>query len=211
MKGFYITATEVEGGATGMIGSFNLVDQDSKFRIYFKRDGEVQTMDLVASASTKSCVRYSHNIAGTALEAQLNNPDLGMEKFYAKAGKYRAVVEMPTILDIPKNAIVHSALLYLPVEANGISVFAPSGVVSAMTKNKRQVLAYSSTGYESYIKGYLMDLKLYVQSLLTGISTETTLLISPDGFANTGNRLIFNGPNTTNKLRPKLVITYTEF
>ena len=34
---------------------------------------------------------------------------------------------------------------------------------------------------------------------------------SPRFFINSAERVIFNGPNTINKSKPKLVVTYTEF
>ena len=211
LKGFYITSTAVESGI-GMMGSFNWVDKESKITIYYKKNGEADVLDLVASSSTTSFTKVSHAIQGSNLEALLNQPSRGQERFFAKAGRYRAAVEMNSIRDIPRNAIIHSAYLYVPIEVNGLTAFKAPATISAMNMSgKREVIGKSSTGYSDYLKGYMMDIKAFVQDVVTNGKQDTGILISPEGFANTGNRIIFNGPNTSNKFRPKLVITYTEF
>ncbi len=211
LKGLYITASAVDAGGIGMIGSFNIVDKDSKMTIYYKKDGVLQEMSMIISGSSAYYNHYEFDINGTDLQQELFNPSLGLVSFYAKAGRYRGAVEMNSIKDIPKNSIVHSAFLYLPVVDDPLSPFRPASIVTGIYKTQKFAINGSSTGYESYIKGYLMDVKSFVQAVVTGATTENTILISPNGFTNTGNRLIFNGPNTQNKFRPRLVITYTEF
>lgn len=210
-KGLYITSTAIESGV-GMIGSFQWVDKDSKITIYYKIDGAADKMDLVASSTSTSFVKMSHGIAGSNLEALLNDPSRGQERFFMKAGRYRAAIEMNSIKDIPKNAIVHSAYLYLPIEVNALSAFkAPEKIALMLDRYPYSLIDRSSTGYQDYIKGYLVDIKAFVQKVVTGSEEGTRLLVSPEGFVNTGTRAIFNGLNTTNKFRPKLMITYTEF
>lgn len=211
LKGIYIRATEVQGGGVGMIGNFVPVSKESKLTIYYTRNGESHLLELVISSGTTYFSRYHHDTAGSDLQALLNNPSMGQTRFFAQAGRHLAAINMSTIKNLPKNAVIHTAYLYLPVEASPMSPFTPAASVSAIGGISKKPLANSSTGYESYMKGYMMDLKGYAQGVLTGVVEEETLLISPNGFVNSGNRVIFNGPNTANKFKPRLVINYTEF
>ncbi len=211
LKGLHINVTAVENDGVGMIGNFVPVSKESKMTIYFKKDGVSDVLDMLISSATTFYTRYHHVVNGTEMAALLADPSKGKQQFFAQAGKYRAAVNMSTIKNLPKKAVVHNAYLYLPVESNPLSSFKPSKTIYAISNGTKQFVANSSSGYDNYLKGYMMDLKAYVQGILTGAVTEETLLISPDGFMNSGNRLVFNGPETGNKFRPRLIITYTEF
>jgi hypothetical protein len=65
--------------------------------------------------------------------------------------------------------------------------------------------------YDNFKKQYTMDVKNYLQAYVSGQISTKELILSPRFFVNSAERIVFNGPNTINKKKPQLIITYTEF
>ena len=65
--------------------------------------------------------------------------------------------------------------------------------------------------YDNFTKSYTVDCRNYVQALVSGDITTTELYLSPRFFITSAERVIFNGPNTINKKKPQIVVTYTEY
>jgi hypothetical protein len=65
--------------------------------------------------------------------------------------------------------------------------------------------------YSDYKKHFFVDIRDYVQSLVKGELENTGLVISPRYFINSAERVVFNGLNSTNKMKPKLILTYTTY
>jgi hypothetical protein len=56
-----------------------------------------------------------------------------------------------------------------------------------------------------------VDIRDYAQSIVAGDLENNGLVISPRFFINSAERIVFNGLNTTNKVKPKLILTYTTY
>jgi hypothetical protein len=65
--------------------------------------------------------------------------------------------------------------------------------------------------YNDLKKMFSVDIRDYAQSIVAGDLENTGLVISPRFFINSAERIVFNGLNTTNKVKPKLILTYTTY
>ena len=203
--------------ASGMGGVyyFNLNDPLSKMTIYYTQDGSQKKYDFVINTN---CVDFNHveiDNSGKPVATVISDTISGMTQFYAQAFKSRAVVQIPGISSIPKKSIIHKAELYLPVQYQTGTKYAPGFDVSVVTRPKNDPNGLISIGvlgtYSEYGKYYKIDLRSYLQTVVSGLAPNNELIFSPRFFITSADRIIFNGPNTSNKVKPKLVITYTEY
>ncbi len=214
-KGIYVkSATIGQASGTGNVAYFNLKDQDSKLTIYYSQG--VQTGKSFDFKINESCPSFNHvniNNSGKYVQNVINDTISGQKQFYAQAHKSRAIVDLTTIKDLPKNIVVHSAKLYLPIEYKLNSKFTPAAsIVVLNAKNLGGINGDKySVEYSSISSEYVVDLRLFIQGYLSGTHSSSKLLISPGLFISSMERIVFNGQNTTNKKKPKLVLTYTEF
>ena len=89
-----------------------------------------------------------------------------------------------------------------------------------------KLYALSVTGiYNNFTKEFEIDLRAYVQAItsaqtytvavdggaVNALIKGTEIYITPLLFNTAVDRIEFNGPNTTNKNKPKLVVKYTKF
>lgn len=194
----------------GMVAYFNLLDADSRMIIYYKEDGEVKApFHLVFNNDCVDYNRFKYNNSGKKIEALIADSTLGQQEFYAQAGKYRGVVEFPTLKHLPKNIVIHAAKLYLPIQYLPGSRFTFPYQIGLTIKgvNSSEVTAT----YDPYTKGYIADLQVFVQAYTLGTIDYEALTISPRTFISSAERVVFNGQATDKKLKPKLIISYTEF
>lgn len=210
LKGLYVKTTgTIPASGSGIVAHFDLISQFSKLTIYYTQDGVQKFFDLNINADCADYNRVTVDNSGKNVENVIAIPSLGQVEFYAQAFKSRAVVGLPTLKDLPKNIVVHTAVLHLPVQYQTGSSYTPGTSISALTKSALEFINLGE--YSSSSKEYTVDLRQYVQAYAAGDVDESELLISPSSFTSSTDRIIFNGQNTTNKAKPKLVITYTEF
>ena len=209
----------------GAILYFALNDPDSKLTIYYKQAGVKKTFDFLINSSSAKFNQVLVDNSGHSIENVINNIGLGQTTFYAQALKSRAVIEIPGLLDLPKNTIVHQAILSLPVQTN--LNYDIGSEVSVATKLEKSTSLYNiGSGVFNETEGvFELDLKSYVQSILTderypvtidGTNLDlliegTKIYVYPKFFNSSANRIIFNGSSTLNTQKPKLIIKYTEF
>lgn len=210
-KGIYVkSATTGQASGTGNVAYFNLKDQDSKLTIYYTQAGE--TGKVFDFKINNDCPSFNHveiDYTGKYVQDVINDTISGQKEFYAQSQKSRAVVDFTTIKNLPKNIVIHSAKLHLPVEHKLNSKLVPSTTLAVL--NAQTLSLVNAATYSPSSSSYIVDVRSFLQGFLTGTHTSTQLLISPGLYISTVDRIVFNGPNTTNKNKPKLVITYTEF
>lgn len=207
-KGIYVK-TDGAASSNGGIGYFNLTDQDSKLIIYYKQAGVSKVFDLKIN---ENCARFNHvdvNNSGKYVQTVINDTVSGMKEFYAQSYKSRAVIDFPTLKNLPKNIVIHTAILHLPVQSLISSSLAPSGTISILTPQSLSVVTTAS--YNAFSGEYAIDLRNFIQAYSVGSLDSPAILISPASYVSSTERIVFNGPNTTNKKKPRLVLTYTEF
>ena len=107
-KGLHIkTNNPVQSSGNGGVFYFNLNDALSKLTIYYRQGGQQKTYDLLINSE---CVDFNHvevDRSGTHVETVINDTISGQSQFYAQSFNSRAVVQIPGLSNIPKNAIIH--------------------------------------------------------------------------------------------------------
>ncbi len=208
LKGLYVKTNGVAPAVgSGMVGYFNLLDQDSRIIIYYKEAGESRPpFSLIFNNDCIDYNRYKINNSGKRIASVLADANLGQTEFYAQSGLYSGVVEFPTLNQLPKNIVIHSAVLQLPIQFLSGSKFtyAPTIILS---NNSVDLFA----NYDPYIKGYTVNLKGFVQDYVVGVQDDPVFKVSPGNFISSLDRVVFNGPLSDKKVKPRLIITYTEF
>jgi hypothetical protein len=152
------------------------------------------------------------NNSGKPIQTVIQDTISGQKEFYAQAFKNRAVVRIPGIGSIPVKAIIHKAELIFPVQYQTNSKYLPSSELSVSVRIDDVLSGVGVIGYyDNFKKQYTMDVKNYLQAYVSGQISTKELILSPRFFVNSAERIVFNGPNTINKKKPQLIITYTEF
>lgn len=215
-KGLYLTTNNgAQASGEGGIGYFDLNAALSKATIYYRLAGDAKRFDLNINID---CADFNHidvDNSGKNIQTVINDTISGQTTFYAQATSSRAVVKIPGLKNIPKNAVVHTATLELPIAYQFGSKYTPSDVVNVfpnLENSDPYRLALLTTGsLNAATNTYEIDIRAYVQTYLLGELSNDELLVSPRFFVTSAERIIFNGQNTTNKKAPKLKVTYTLF
>jgi hypothetical protein len=215
-KGLHIKTNNMgqlpgEGG----VFYFNLNDPMSKLTVYYTKNGEQNTFDFLINSS---CADFNHVDVintGTEVETVINDTISGQYQFYAQSFCGRAVVQIPGLDNIPRNAVIHTAILDLPVQYQTNTNYAPGldiSVTVRLEEGSTSLYSVNTIGsYSDYRKSFQIDLRGYIQDVVSGELNNTGLIFSPLLHNTSADRIIFNGPETINKVKPKLTILYTEF
>lgn len=214
-KGLHIKTNNF-GQSSGQGGAFyfNMNDTDTKMTIYYTQDGEQKEYDFLINSS---CADFNHvdvDNSMTNVETVIEDTVSGQVQFYAQSYGSRAVVKIPGLDNIPSNAVVHTATLFLPTQHQSGTKYEPGFDVSVAiteTEGDGQLFGYGTAAYSTYTKGFEIDLRTYVQGLINNQLENNGLIISPILHNTSAERIIFNGPQTSNKEKPVLKILYTEF
>lgn len=215
-KGFYVrTNNSSMSSGQGGVFYFNLNDPGTKLTIYYRQSGTSKTYDFLMNSI---CADFSHvdiNRNNTPVETVNNNPSMGMKEFYAQAFGVRAKIVIPGLEKFTKNQLIHRAEIHLPIQYPFGNKYKPGASITFATKKTSAAQGYINTGvigaYSDVKKEFTADLKQYVQAVINQDIENTGLIVSPRFFINSAERIIFNGQNTLNKMRPKIIITYTNF
>lgn len=196
----------------GGVFYFNLNDPLSKLTIYYSQSGIKKTFDLLIN---NECADFNHikiNNPSKITDAILN-PALTEEEVYLQANKTRVHYTFNTINQIPKNAIIHSAKLELPVSYESFDNFYPSSELVASTKLKSSDNYFysinQSATYSDFSKSYVFDLRDYVQLVVNNKIENNGVYLNSKKMLTSSERIVLNGTKTINKKQPKLNIIYT--
>lgn len=216
-KGFHIKTNNapVNSGDGGTF-YFNLADPDSKLTIYYTQNGQAESYDFSINTS---CATFNHveiDNSMTDVENVINDTVSGNIEYYAQAYGSRAVIEMPSLDSVPANAVIHDAYIDLPVSFQTGSKYTPgydASVAIRLEAGSTQLfgLAGVDATYNDFTKSFRINLRSYVQALVTGELENTGVIISPSLYNTTADRIIFNGRNSFNKAKPQFSILYTTF
>ncbi|MCB0479166.1 MAG: hypothetical protein KDC84_13440, partial [Crocinitomicaceae bacterium] len=171
---------------------------------------------------TDNAARFTQanfDITGTYLEQVLNDTVSGEYEFYYQANHIWAALEFPDLLAIKnqQGLIVNKAELIVPTQ------FYPTDELFVPTN--MFILFKDSTGQDLLIPDYVNPdgayyesegaykfiITRYVQRVMTGEYQNNGLRITNSNFFSTATRAVFNGSQTTNKEKPKLIITYSNY
>jgi hypothetical protein len=164
---------------------------------------------------SSDCADFNHvdiDNTGKPVQNVINDTISGQKEFYAQAFKSRAVVKIPGLKNLPKKAVIHRAELILPIQYQTGAKYLPSNELSVSVRINNILSGIGVFGfYDNYTKSYTVDCRNYVQALVSGEISTTELILSPRYFITSAERVIFNGPNTINKKKPQIVVTYTQY
>jgi len=214
-KGLYVTTNNtMQLPGEGGVGYFNLNDPSSKMTIYYTQNGVQQEYNFQINSSCADFNRVEvDDVAGP--NNILGDNTVGQNQFYAQAFGMRAAVEIPGLSSIPRNSIIHKAILELPVEYQTGGLYDPGTDASIATNLEiggTKLYGVNTIGdYSDFRKSFEIDIRSYAQAIVNDEIVNTRLIISPILHNTSAERIIFNGPSTTNKDKPKLYILYTEF
>ncbi len=225
-KGLYITTNNptLSSGQGGVFG-FNMSSGASKVTIYYKKLETIngvptfvtKSYDFVITSASQSFNRVvidRTGVSGADVQNVLNNKSEGLTEFYCQAFGLRAVVNIPGLSGIPANAVIHKAILNLPIQYQTGSNLSPGSSVRLFekpTETSNLGADIATATVSNFTKSVQQDISPFVQRIVSGITENRPIYIAPDQINSSGHRIIFNGSNTTNKVRPKLYIIYTEF
>ena len=212
-KGLHVKVNNgIQSSGTGGAFYFDLNDALSKMTIYYKQDLIQKRYDFLINSE---CADFNHvdvNNTGTNVQTVINDTISGQSEYYAQAFNSRAIIDIPGIENIPKNAVIHKAELILPIQYQTGAKYFPPNELSVSARINGVLSGIGVFGFFDYsYKKYTIDIKNYLQAYVSGQINTTELILSPRFFINSAERVIFNGPSTINKSKPKLVVTYTEF
>lgn len=217
LKGLHVKVTNANPAVgKGGIFYFNLEDNNSKVTIYYHLDGDpdLTPYELVLEVED-NCADFNHveiDNSGYQVANVLSNPINGQNQYFAQAFQSRGKVEFPSLNNLSKKAVVHNALLVIPIAHQTFSSFYPSNQLSVGYKtDEGKIVGFQVIAYDDSRKSYIVDVRNYVQDIVTGDAENRGVFLYPTFFSSTAERIIFNGPNTTNKEKPKLIVKYTEY
>ncbi len=220
-KGLYVKVTNYNPATgKGAVYYFNMRAVNSGLTVYYK-DEENVAKSFKYLINEKG-VYFNHvdiDRTNTKVEKLLNDASLGSKEFYAQAYGVRAIVEIPGLKNIPKDAIIHSAQLQLPFSSYYLDKTYPSASVAIgyykdNNKNKPITIKRGNL-YNQALRAFVIDLNSYpenilvAQDIIRGLINTQTFFIVPDNYAISAERIIFNGKNSDYKKKPKLTVIYT--
>lgn len=206
----------------GAVLYFNLSSAQTKLTFYYKLSGDTIPKE-VALIINGSCADFNHmdiDNSGYQIANVLTNPINGQSQFYSQSFNSVPKIEFPTITNIPSKSVINNALLYLPIAYHTSDVYYPTQTFRIAYRDEDGsfvFLGYNnsiiSAEYDNNQKAFIFDLRHYFQELVSRKKTNTGLYLIPNPtyYSCTVDRVVFNGPSSPYKTRPKLVVKYTEF
>lgn len=196
----------------GAIYYFDLSSAYSKITYFYKIVGDTTpySFDMIVNKDCADFNQVSVDNSGYPVTDVLSNPAYGQSQFYTQAFKTRAKVDFPTVSNLPKNCVIHQALLVLPIAYQTGNLFYPSASLDIVIETDDYVTA-SQTYYDITLKRYVVDVKSYVQNIVSGNSQNKGVFLNSSYFSSAAERVVFNGPSTSYKAKPSLIIKYTQF
>lgn len=188
----------------------------SKLTVYYTDDatGDSLEFDFLVSGSLVDFNHIEIDNSGTDVQAVLDDPTEGQDQFYAQTFKSRAKIDFPSLNDIPSDVIIHEATLEIPVDYYQGNDLYPSSVVTISSElfenDDRRYLINDNISFNDQRKAYVVNLRTYVQNVLSGEIINNGVIVSPLLYNSTTERIIFNGPESVNKKQPKLNVVYTK-
>jgi hypothetical protein len=212
-KGLHVRVNNAfQPSGKGAVLYFNLNDPLSKMTLYYTQNGEQKNFDFLINTQCASFNHVEINNIGKPVQNVINDTISGQKEYYAQAFKNRAIVRMAGVKNLPRKSVIHKARLILPIQYQFGSTYAPSNELTVAAMIDGTLTGVGVFGlYDAFNKQYVVDIKNYLQALVSEQISATELILSPRFFITSAERVIFNGPATINKMKPKLIVTYTEF
>jgi hypothetical protein len=216
-KGIYVTVSpNTPAPGRGAVYYLESTAPSSKMTVYYTQGDTLQSeFDFLIGSDLVDFNSMDLDRTGTNLDAVIEDTVLGQTRFYAQAFQARAKIEFPSVSELPKDIVLHKATLELPVSYFTGNNLYPSSSVTVGAKlfegDDQVYLLNDNVVFNQQAKAYVIDVRQYVQNIINEEVINDGIIVSPRFFNTTTERILFNGPTTTNKSKPKLNIVYTEF
>lgn len=215
-KGFYITTNNPsQAQGEGAAFYFDINDPSSKATIYFHQDTVATSYDLLINSECADFTHVQINNSGTAADQVIQDSTLGNNTYFAQAFHNRAALSIPGLQNLPQNIVVHRADLELPIQFQSGHKYQPGINISVATRADSLSTDLVNVGvigiYDDFNKRFNINIREYTQAIVNKTLPLTELVVSPLYFINSAERIVFNGKNTINKKKPRLVLTYTSY
>jgi len=223
-KGLYVKVinTSALNSGDGSVLYLSLEDALSKMVIYYTNDQNAnKTYSFNINSKTARFNKIDFDRTGTDVEAVLNDPELGQDKFYMQSSSIRATVKFPFIMDLQKDKkrIINRAELILPVQDFQPDVFDPTtSLFIAKVKDKfiseftKDYPSFQFVSYDEPNKQFRFLMTREIQAIIDGERENTEFRFYPGSFFGSSiERIIFSGANSSAKQKTRLIITYTEY
>lgn len=217
-----VSSTVPPSGSGGIL-YLRMGNQQTRLTIYYKVNigGEVSnknfSLRLNGSSTYFNHAELDHS--GHHVADVLANPVSGQSNFYAQCFGLWGAIEFPSVSNLPNKSLINNALLYLPIAYQTNSPYTPSNSITLLYKDASGDYRYVSGSknivypYDGAQKAYVINIRDYIQEIASGKVPNGPIYAvpSPDLFSSSAERIVFNGVSSPYKMRPKLVIKYTEF
>jgi hypothetical protein len=223
-KGLYVKVinTSILVPGKGNVLYLSLEDALSKMVIYYSNDDSAgKTFSFNINSKCARFNKIDFDRTGTDVEAVLNDPTLGQEKFYMQSSSVRCEITFPHIMDLNtgNKRIINKAMLILPVQDFQADVFDPTtSLFIARVKDKftsdftKDYSSFSFVSYDEDNKEFRFLMTQEIQAILNEERENTAFRIYPGSFFGSSiERIIFSGANSSSKNKARLEITYTEY
>lgn len=211
----------------GGILYLDLESSDSKITLYYRdtlgASSEHDTLEFDFNINS-SCARFTNfnqDYSGTMVEQILLDSTYGQELFFAQAmGGIRAKVDIPFLINVldSGDVVVNKAELILPIQYYPGDPLYPSDILYLVMENEDGTISFipdynNSPGgnFDDDESSYTFNITSYYNQLISGEITAGPLTILSSGNGVTANRVVFNGPETILKDKPKVVVTYSKY
>jgi hypothetical protein len=221
-KGLKIEASNQ--GPTGALATFDLLSTRSKMTLYYHNSTDTADFDFTINQNAQRYLSFNHDYTGTPIEAQLNDPSLGLSELHVQAtGGVNFAVDISELIPLTDtiSAALNKVELVIPVAdmlENETFPF-PERLFAVYENDEGNVVSVPdlfegeahSQGFYDEDKGeYRINITRFSQQLVNGVLTANEIKVLPTSNAISPNFVRLLG-SEGDEQRVKLVVTYTEF
>lgn len=144
-------------------------------------------------------------------EVESSIDKLNFKSFYSQSNQLRSTISIPSLTNISKNSVIHSAKLVLPYDYNNNLKYNPGYQISISVPNSEsddrlRVVGYGEIDTTNHV--FIVDVRDHIQSIITGKRLNLGLYISPKEFSTTSTRIKFLNEG---EYTPKLYLKVSSF
>jgi hypothetical protein len=200
------TNQTVNDGAVFTIGESPVIT------IYYTQLGIQKKYTFLMS---KSAIKYNQiqlNNTGTEVEKLILGQDIEQKFTYAQSNSLRAKFSFPYLTSLPKNTIIHSAKLVLPIDYYKDDSYYPSNTINVSIPNSltdSYLRGIGTADFDTLTKSYIIDIREHIQSVVIGKRLNLPVIVSPQFFSNSAERIVFHG--SKNEIKPKLYLKFSTY
>ena len=140
--------------------------------------------------------------------------------FLQTMGGVRSKIAFPDLIPFldSNQLIINKAELILPVQYFASDAYVPSSELFLVRTLEDGGISFipdynddRGGNYVESTSSYTFNITRYLNQMIAGSFENLPLTIVSNGNAVTANRVVFNGPNSMLKEKPKLIITYSKY